>query len=256
MDMRRLAGIVLIAIGVLAILNNLDILVLQKPFVLALLLLLIAGGCYYFYQTKKRSLWLLAVAIYFACWGIGKLIDAFWLLPFSVEDNSRLLGISLAFFTVYMRDFKHWWAVIPGGILFVIFVVETLQEFFWLRKGVTSFLILLGFGLVFTYLYLIRDPKNHLHWAIVPAVVLFLFSFFVLSNTIFQIDSEFCLAVVFIGVGTTLILRASFSRRTERRLLQQNLSDVEIAHEPPPPESEEKLQPPLDGDDIPPANPI
>ncbi len=89
--------------------------------------------------------------------------------PFS---GSIFLGsISLAFITVYVMNREHWWAIIPGGVLFTLSVVAGLDEVSGWETGGIFF-----FGLAATFALVALSPataRGKMTWAWIPAGVLF-----------------------------------------------------------------------------------
>jgi len=234
MAVRRLFGGILVTVGLLAILQNLDFVKLQESQIFSILLLLAGGYGYYAFTRRRQSIWLLSLALALFCWGLGKTADSWQILPISIESSLSILGISLAFVAVFFSDFRYWWAMLPGGILFVIFVVDFLSEIFYLYPGITAFLTFFGFGLVFFYLYLIRNESNHLNWAIFPAIVLFVISIFRLSVAYHWFSFEDSTAVILIGIGTALILRTLFFKREKSVTSEQDSKDFGVEMNKPP----------------------
>ncbi|MCX6029991.1 MAG: hypothetical protein NT169_11935 [Chloroflexi bacterium] len=86
-----------------------------------------------------------------------------------------MFGLALGFWTVLIVHRDNWWAVMPGGILTLLGVLNgvnglqgRLSQEGWLA------LFFLGLGLVFALLYLVRFGQEDTHWAGVPAAALLL----------------------------------------------------------------------------------
>ena len=98
------------------------------------------------------------------------LVDEF--LPGFPFGGSIFLGsISLAFITVYVMNREHWWAIIPGGVLFTLAVVAGLDEVSGWETGALFFL-----GLALTFALVALSPataRGKMNWAWIPAGVLF-----------------------------------------------------------------------------------
>lgn len=85
-----------------------------------------------------------------------------------------LFGIALAFWTVLLVKRENWWAEIPAGVLTVIGLLIGLQD--TLRPASTEWVaaLLLGLGLVFALLYLLRLSEQEMWWPAAPAAALIL----------------------------------------------------------------------------------
>ncbi len=101
MAVRRLFGGILVTVGLLAILQNLDFVKLQESQIFSILLLLAGGYGYYAFTRRRQSIWLLSLALALFCWGLGKTADSWQILPISIESSLSILGISLAFVAVF-----------------------------------------------------------------------------------------------------------------------------------------------------------
>ena len=98
------------------------------------------------------------------------LVDEF--LPGFPFGGSIFLGsIGLSFVTVYVMNREHWWAIIPGGVLFTLAVVAGLDEVSGWETGGVFFL-----GLALTFALVALSPataRGKMNWAWIPAGVLF-----------------------------------------------------------------------------------
>ena len=77
-----------------------------------------------------------------------------------------LFGVALAFWALLLRGAEFWWTVIPAGVLTVTSVLIGVRA--QLSGPVWTAALLIGLGLVFILLYLVRFGQRDTHWAIVP----------------------------------------------------------------------------------------
>jgi len=208
MDIRKVIGFLVIAVGSLVLLNNVDFLNLNSAFVISLLMILVGGLTFYFYIKKDHSIWLLIISFITFFWGFGILIYELGFLSFYLKNHFLLLGIGLSFIAVYFHNTKQWWAIIPGGCILVVFIVNMLDEIFYLQRGIPAFLLFFGIGLIFLYLYLIRDKNNRLNWAFYPAIALTLLGLFQLYFATRDSSIQIVIAAVLILFGIVLVIRA------------------------------------------------
>jgi hypothetical protein len=85
-----------------------------------------------------------------------------------------IAGQALAFSHIFwVNRIEHWWAVIPGGFLWVLSGVIAASVYIS-RLETLGALLFVGMGAVFVLLYLLAGRRRH-WWALIPASVLGLF---------------------------------------------------------------------------------
>ena len=166
-----IGGILLIAAGVLFLLQNLNI--IGGGIALLWALLFGAGGAIFLYVfLADRTDWW-AIIPGFVLLGLAALIALSTLAPQvgGAWGGALFLGgIGLAFWVVYFTRRDFWWAVIPGGVLITLALVAGLSS---VVQGVeTGGVFFLGLGLTFGLLSFLRTPEGRMKWALIPAAVL------------------------------------------------------------------------------------
>ncbi len=206
MDIKKTFGIIIIAAGLFALLHNFEIVNVNSAFLISILLIAVGGTAFYFYFKKERSLFLLIIGYLAFFWGVGMLCYELYLIPYRLKNHFFLLGVALSFLAIYFRNPKQWWAILPGGFLLVQFTIDVFDEIFYLTNSISMFLLTLGTGLIFIYLYLIRDEKNKLLWAIFPGTAIILFSLFQLYFTTGSDFIQILVGFLLILIGIAIVL--------------------------------------------------
>ena len=171
LEVRIVGGIILIAAGILFLLQNLG--VLGGSLALLWALLFSAGGAVFLYVflTNHTHWWALIPG--FVLLSVGGVIALGELAP-RLEDmwgGSLVLGgIGLAFWAVYFANREHWWAIIPGGAMVTLALVAGLSSALGDVELGGAFLV--GLGLTFGLLYFLPTVEGRLKWALIPAGVL------------------------------------------------------------------------------------
>jgi hypothetical protein len=171
----------LILVGVLVLLENLQILALG----VAWTLLFVAAGLIFGYTyLENRAAWW-AVIPGMTLLSIGALIGVDTLLP-GIGDlwgaSIFLGGLSLSFWIIYfITGTEHWWALIPGGILLSLALALAAEPF--LTGDVFAGLFMFGMALTFALVYLLPNPEGRMQWALIPASILALVGLVILSVT-------------------------------------------------------------------------
>ncbi len=124
------------------------------------------------------------------------------------EGTLALFGMALGFWAVALVRSEHWWAVIPAGVLTVLGIVFG----FWSRLTETGRLtvLVIGMGLVFALLYIIRFGQKDTRWAAVPAGALILLGLVTLVQSLYlpQLLSVWwplLLSLAGVGIGAVTI---------------------------------------------------
>jgi hypothetical protein len=210
LDVRAIGGILLIIVGILLLLQNLG--VFEVIVALVWSLLFAAGGLiflYMFLTERTRNWW--AVIPGFALVGLAALILLDELFPRVGEALGGAIflgGIGLAFWVIYFIKREHWWAVIPGGVMFTLALVTIVS--YVLGGGWAGGAFFVGLGLTFGLLYFLPTPQGRMKWALILAAVLVVMGVLVTAATI---GSLACLGgAVLILVGLYLLFRMFRSR--------------------------------------------
>jgi hypothetical protein len=92
-------------------------------------------------------------------------------------------GIGLSFWAVYLARREHWWAIIPGGVLFTLAAVAGMDTVFQRmeRRVDTGGVFFVGLGLTFALVGLLPIPRGRMRWAFIPALVLVIMGLFIFA---------------------------------------------------------------------------
>jgi hypothetical protein len=83
-----------------------------------------------------------------------------------------MFGVALGFWAVVLVHPDNWWAVIPAGVLTVVGLLAGLQGQISREAWLAAFMV--GLGLVFVLVYVLRFGQHDTRWAAIPAVALIL----------------------------------------------------------------------------------
>jgi len=166
-----IAGILLIAVGIFLVLQNLGIVTLGNflwPVLFGL------GGLVFVYAflVNRENWWALIPGL--TLLGLAGVIawDSFGPPAARGWSASFLLGgIGLSFLIIFLNDREHWWAIIPGGVLLTIALVAGLSSSRSELIDVGS-IFFLGLALTFGLLGVLPTPRGRQRWALIPAAVL------------------------------------------------------------------------------------
>jgi hypothetical protein len=127
-----------------------------------------------------------------------------------------MLLFSAAFFFVYFRWREHWWALIPAGVFVSIGLVVILSMVIPqipFIEGVLNGVLLLGLGLTFGALWLLRGT-HPTAWARYPAIGLFIAA---LVAFISGGNSALFWAVALLAVGIALVAYSFLRKKPENQ---------------------------------------
>lgn len=192
-------GLLLIFAGVVFLLDNLNVIAVNWQALIGPLF--VVGGLIFLlvFILNTDDWWALIPAM--ALISLG-LIIFMGQEEFANEwTGAVFLGmLGLSFWLIYAFHPLHWWAVIPGGVLFTLAAVSMLAEGGDLSGGV----FFLGIALTFGLMYLLPNPLGKLTWALYPAGILFLIGALVLLGTTSLIGFVWPVALLVAG-GAVLI---------------------------------------------------
>ena len=204
-------GIILIGVGVLALLQSLDVLTLGWSWIASPLFLVGGAAFIYLYLSDREKEHWWAIIPGLTLFGLGTLM-ILGALPwdFAGELGGALFmgSISAAFWIIYFRNREHWWAIIPGGSLgtlaALILVADLLPE----MAGAGVFF--LGMGATFGLLYVMTRTQGNMSWALIPGGIMGV------MGAIFMISSfsllQWLWPLALIGAGLFVVYRALSAR--------------------------------------------
>jgi hypothetical protein len=215
---RTVGGLLLVAGGLLALLQTLGI--LPNGANLPLALLLGAGGVFFVYVllTGPSQQWwaaipgiilldltaLMLLGMLFPEMGCSARIGG---LVFSCSEFAGTLflaGIGLSFWVVYIANRAQWWAVIPAGVLTTLAAVTLLSQH--IPGSAAGGVFFVGLGLTFVLVGLLPSPQGKMGWAFIPAGILLVMGIFLIGALTALTNYVWALALI--GVGIWLLLRA------------------------------------------------
>jgi hypothetical protein len=162
-------GIVLIAAGVVLLLNNFNL--IRLPWEMLIGLVFGLGGVIFLlvFILNKHEWWaiipgfvLIAIGTFFFMAQYGDHLANRW-------GGLVFLGfLGLAFLLVFITHPENWWAIIPAGVLLTLGGISLIQENELLAGG----LFFLGLAVTFLLVYVLPKPAGKLKWALYPAGIL------------------------------------------------------------------------------------
>jgi hypothetical protein len=199
---RIVAGLLLMAAGVLLLLVQFERITLEGPIWGALFLL---GGAAFFlilWLSDRADWWPVIPGGVMFAWGVSTLLVELGLAGWLVALVG-MAGSALPFLYIFARNRKsNWWALIPGGIMLLVGLATALGELFG-GDWVAPF-VLWGIAVAFALAFAV-DRRNW--WALVPAGVMAVIGFSV-SPVVASVSLLFGLALIVFGVIVILRILA------------------------------------------------
>lgn len=111
-------------------------------------------------------------------------------------------SIGLGFWAIYLARREHWWAIIPGGVLWSIAAMLIMQP---LVGGETMVgVMFFGMALTFVLVALLGQPRGEMKWAYIPAGVMLILAVFLSAGSARWLSIVFPAALI-IGGGVLLV---------------------------------------------------
>jgi hypothetical protein len=203
-------GVLLLTVGILSLLQNLNILVGATGLIWASVFGVSGIGFIYAYLANRDRWW--PVIPGFCLLGIAFLIGISELAP-KYEDivgaPALFIAMSMCFWLIYFHRQEQWWAIIPAGVMLSLAGFISLDAIF---KGVDLVgVFFLGLGLTFIAVAVLPKTKERTQWAYIPAAILMLMGVIFLASevSVFQYIGPAALVLV----GVYLVIRAFGGRR-------------------------------------------
>lgn len=205
---RTMWGLLLIAGGVVFLLENLNILTISGYFWAALFAI---GGLAFMsvFMTNRQNWWSLIPGITLLAIGVIIFLDQVSPGATEIFGGAIVLGgIGLAFLLVYLINRSNWWALIPAGVMFTLVAVTILDQ---TLSGVeTGGVFFLGLGLTFLLVAVLPTPEAQMRWALIPGGILFIIGIFLTAALTQAINIVWPLVLILIGAY--FVVRAFLAR--------------------------------------------
>ncbi len=161
----------LILLGVVALLNNLNLLPWDITTLQWFWLLVFGGAGVAFlavYVSGQENNWW-ALIPGFTLVGLAILVSNV------LQDGDFAAGvflgmIGLSFWLIYAQRREFWWAIIPGGVLASLALMIILSGF--VSGTGAPAIFFLGMALTFVLVYVLPNPEGRMGWALWPAGIL------------------------------------------------------------------------------------
>lgn len=156
----RLLGLVLVAAGLLAMLNSIPFFRMLPSFIW-LLLLMGVGAVVWTASNLRLPFWQRLV--------IYVLIGVYATASTGSFAGAAATGfIAMAFLLTYAMQPRNWWALIPGGVMTAVTLIILLGNFFPGWQSGPLFMLMLS--ATFSVLYLLPQERGGQQWARYPAL--------------------------------------------------------------------------------------
>lgn len=207
-----LAGIVLMTVGVLWLLDVLGI--VESAAYLAPLIFAAVGVLFLSLFFRGRENWWAAIpgSVFL---GLAAVITATQITDGRAGGAFLFLFMAAGFAAVYLRERANWWALIPCGVMFTLAIVVALPQ--ELQGTPVAAVLFLGLAATFGLLSLVPvrtpDHTGRMKWPLVPAAVLAVLGVaFALQATAVLIAVDFALPAAMILAGIALLVYAFRAR--------------------------------------------
>jgi hypothetical protein len=195
-DLRIIWGGLLICAGALFLLFEMNLIPRAWDFVWGLLFGV--SGCVFIYAfwSNRTQWWTLIPGLGLISLALLMVLDT--LLPGADWLGAIFLaGIGLSFWLIYAVNTENWWAVIPGGVLVTLAIVAGVDPF--VDGDISGGIFMFGLGLTFGLLGVLPIQEGRLKWAFIPAVVLIILGFFLISPFLPLLNYIWPLALIVLG---------------------------------------------------------
>lgn len=159
-DRRTILGLSLIAFGLLTLMGQLGVFEGVGRMVGGAVLAVLGALTLRAYNERPGRLWTIPVGAGFIGLALVSLFPELWGWLF-------LAALASGFLVVFLVDDRHWWAIIPAGVLYTVTVIAALEPLISGREAVEALLLFGGLSLTFASLRVL--PNVQQRWAVWPA---------------------------------------------------------------------------------------
>jgi len=166
---RAIWGVLLVVMGLLFLLESLNILALGAAWAVMFAAAGLAFG--YTYLENRENWWAIIPAMTLLGIAILSGVSTFFPRADEVGIGIFLGMLALSFWIIALTTrMAQWWAIIPGGVLLALAVAIALEPLLPGEAFVGIFM--LGMSLTFGAVYLLPVGEGRMTWALIPAGIL------------------------------------------------------------------------------------
>jgi hypothetical protein len=204
--MSVIAGIVLMAVGVLLLLDRLG--VLESASYVPSLIFGGVGVVFVSLLLRRRENWWAAIpASVFL--GLAAVAAAAQFTDGRAAGAFLFLFMAAGFAAVYLRERTNWWALIPSGVMATLAVIVILPQ--ELQGSPVAAVLFLGLAATFALLSVVpvrgSDGTSRMKWPLIPAAVLGVMGvIFALQSAVLFIAEDVAVLTVVILAGIGLLV--------------------------------------------------
>lgn len=209
-----IAGIVLMAVGVLLLLDRLG--VLESAAYVPSLIFGGVGVVFVSLLLRRRENWWAAIpASVFL--GLAAVAAAAQFTDGRAAGAFLFLFMAAGFAAVYLRERTNWWALIPSGVMATLAVIVILPQ--ELQGSPVAAVLFLGLAATFALLSAVpargSDGTSRMKWPLIPAAVLGVMGvIFALQPAVLFIAEDVAVLTVMILAGIGLLVYGFRARTT------------------------------------------
>lgn len=201
---RRAFAIILIAIGVLVLLQNTGIAEGETGQVISTVVLGALGIFFtaLYFPGRRQWFW---VALGLAVFSFA-LSNIVYFMPALDEFYRQVIifvGVGISFLTIYLHNRMQWWAMFPAGLLISIGASQLAEHLSPALEP--SGILVLGLGVAFVVLFLVPTPVGQLKFALLPGLILLALGAVIIIGAPYNI-SDYLLPGLILIAGVVLIL--------------------------------------------------
>lgn len=189
-------GILLVATGVIFLLENLGLIMLDWEILIGPMFGI--GGLVFLmvFLLNTDDWWALIPGFILMGIGIIVFMDENMQAAADRWSGAVFLGfLGLAFFLIYISHINQWWAIIPGGVLLTLAGVTLVPS----EGDLSGVIFFFGLALTFGLVYILPKPSGRLKWALYPAGILLLIAVLVTLGAANLMDYILPMALLIAG---------------------------------------------------------
>lgn len=205
----------LIVFGLLLLLQNLELIYLDAQIFAAFAFLAVAAVVYRAF-LKNHNYWVFIFASFLAYIGLIIFFDLIPGYDGQLSGALLLFGAGALFLGGYVRRRESWGLIIPAGLLLTLGFMVLFDILFPWQDEYLGAMFFGGIFLTFGYLFTIKDERNRLEWAKIPAFVSLFIAGIILMQS-YGLVARLLFPVTLIGLGIYLIYQSSHKIRVTNK---------------------------------------